>query len=171
VLLEVAIFPFNWPPRGFARCNGQTLPLAQNQALFALLGTYWGGDGRNTVGLPNICGRVPIYYDNVSIPFSSTGGAETVTLTLGMMPGHTHTFVASSDTADQSYATGNYLAAGVDNTGAAFPIYTTQTTSLVTMSPETCSVVGEGLAHNNMQPSLVLNFCIATAGVWPSRND
>jgi microcystin-dependent protein len=170
-LCEIYIFPFNWPPRGFALCNGQTLPAAQNQALLALMGTFWGGDGRTTVGLPNMSGRVPIFFDNTTIPFASMAGTENVALSTAMIPQHTHTFVASSDPADQPYATGNYLASGVDNSGAAFPTFTTQTSPIVQMSAESCGVTGGGVAHANTQPSLVLNFCIATMGVWPSRNE
>jgi microcystin-dependent protein len=172
-LSEIFTFSFDWAPQGFAQCDGQIMNASQNQALMALLSNLWGGDGRTTFGLPDLRGRVPTCCDNSSVRPGSKGGTETVVLTQATMPAHTHTFVASTDAADKRVPASNYLAPGTNVDGTDCPIFVpapTVATSIVQMSPLTCSSIGAGLGHNNVQPSLALNFCIAMQGVFPCRN-
>jgi microcystin-dependent protein len=162
---EIRIFPFNFAPRGWAFCNGQLIPISQNTALFSLVGTMYGGDGRSTFALPNFQGRTPIGQgqgpglSNRSI--GETGGSESVTLLQSEMPNHTHTMSQSLRPADslnpqaQGLGTGNNVYAPSANLSA--------------MSQTSLSPAGGGMPHNNMQPYLALNFCIAMQGVFPPR--
>jgi microcystin-dependent protein len=156
---EIRIFSFNFPPKGWALCNGQTLPINQNQALFSLLGTTYGGNGINTFLLPNLQSRTPIYVGNGFV-LGQTGGEQNHTLIINEMPGHTHLVTASSFAADKSVTLGNVWA----QTDSAYDSVATGT-----MDPTAVPMVG-GQPHNNMPPYLVLNFCIALSGIFPSRN-
>jgi microcystin-dependent protein len=174
---EIRCFSFGRIPRGWAVCNGQLLPISQNQALFSLIGTYYGGDGRSNFQLPNLNGRVPIHYNasqqalpNYPIQIGNTLGAETVTLTFGNLPAHRHTLQASTAAATLVPATNNYLAiAPSPHFGyAAVP---TDQSQLAALDSSVVSSDGSGAAHTNMQPYLALNFCIATFGLYPPRPD
>ena len=170
-IAEIRIWGLNFAPRGWAFCDGQLLPIAQNTALFSLVGTYYGGDGRTTFGLPNLQGRAPMHPGNG--PGLSTrrlwehGGVNTVTLTEAQMPNHNHlgvnpTTPVDSEPADLSGPAGNFLAV---TTGSRNRIYREPLTAV-----PTGATAGGGQAHTNMQPYLALNFCIALTGLYPSRN-
>jgi len=161
-LSEIRIFAFNFPPKGWAFCNGQLLPINQNQALFSLLGTTYGGDGQTTFALPDLRGRAPIHMGS-SFSLGQRGGEEAHTLTMGEMAAHTHQTRGSADNATVAPPTNNFWAS---NTG--FTPY--GTTANIAMSPTCIGNVGGGQAHENRSPFLVLNFCIALQGIFPSQN-
>ncbi len=167
-LAEIRIFAGNFAPRGWAFCNGQLLPIAQNTALFSLIGTTYGGDGRSTTALPNLKGRAPMHPGRgpglTARRLGQKGGTETVTLTEAQMPNHTHTLEARPASGSTSDPAGNFFAA---LTGANF--YTTDTSSLTGMAAGAVQNAGGSLAHNNVQPYLALNFIIALVGLYPSR--
>lgn len=168
-LAEVHIFGFNFPPRGYAQCNGQLLPIAQNQALYALLGTTYGGDGRTTFALPDLRSRVPIHKGTAQGANRTLGqksGQEKVQLTTDQIPAHSHDYAlkASTDAATATTPAGNLPATVVP----AFNTYGAPSTP-ASGSGAVVSTVG-GQAHNSMQPYLALNFCIALQGLFPSRN-
>ena len=159
---EMRIFSFNFPPKGWALCNGQLLPINQNQALFALLGTTYGGDGRVNFGLPNLQGRVPVHFGN-GFALGQSGGAQSHTLSLPELPMHTHPVRAANSAADTNTATAAaYLGRQAGTYRAA--------SNLVPMAPTAISNVGGGQAHLNMQPYLTLSVCIALQGIFPSQN-
>ena len=160
---EIRPFGFNFAPRGWALCDGQILPINQNQALFSLLGTTYGGDGRTTFALPDLRGRSPIGFDSQR-PLGGRDGEEQVTLTLGQLASHDHSVNASSDAATAGTVTGNALA----NTGSSLAYG--NAASLVATNPAAVAAAGGGQAHDNMQPFLTLNYCIAVQGLFPSRN-
>lgn len=160
-LSEIKIFSFNYAPKGWALCNGQILPINQNQALFSLLGTTYGGDGRVNFALPNLQGRVPFHMGN-GHTLGEAGGEVAHTLNLSEMPAHTHTPGASSAAANASNPVGNLWA-----NGGKSIYYASSNTS---MSPQAISNSGGGQPHDNMAPYLVLNFCIALQGIFPSQN-
>ena len=166
---EIRIFPFNFAPTGWALCNGQLMPISQNTALFALLGTTYGGDGKSTFALPNLQGTTPMQAGQgpgLSLrDLGELGGEQTVTLLQTEMPAHNHGAVAASGTGQPS-PVGNAWASGL-KTGPS--IYTPSNTNDVQMSPQALSVTGGSLPHNNMMPYLTLNFCIALQGVFPTR--
>lgn len=170
-LSQISTFGFNFAPRGFAVCDGQLLPINTNQALFALIGTEFGGDGRTTVGLPEFRGRVPVHFGGMYAPkIGYASGQEIVSLTSSSIPGHGHAVMAETvaDTAtNTNEPNGNMLATSPQ--GKEF--YNTLMSSTMTpMSTDAVSRAGGGQAHNNMQPSLVINFCMALQGLFPSRN-
>lgn len=153
---------FNFPPKGWALCNGQFLPINQNQALFALLGTTYGGNGQTTFALPNLRGRVPIHMGS-GHGLGETAGSTSVTVNIQQLPTHLHPMNATN--ADQNrMATpdGNFL-------GPANNLYA-DPGSLVSLHPGSVTNVGGSQPHNNMMPYAVLNFCIALQGIFPSRN-
>jgi microcystin-dependent protein len=159
---EIKIVSFNYAPKGWALCNGQLLPINQNQPLFALIGTTYGGDGRTTFGLPNLRGQVPIHMGN-GHTLGETGGQTAHTLNISEMPTHLHPLQGTSVTGSLNVTTGNIL--GVSQA----PIYG-QPQNLTPINPASVTNVGGSQAHNNMMPYLVLNFIIALQGIFPSRN-
>ena len=166
---EIRIFPFNFAPRGWASCNGQLLPLSQNTALFSLLGTTYGGDGRSTFALPNLQGSAPMHPGQgpgLSLhDLGETGGSQTVSLLESEMPSHSHTLNASSTTGTKSLPSANSLA----RTSGATPYLPPAGAPLVAMSATSLAVAGGSQPHNNMMPYLTLNFNIALQGVFPPR--
>lgn len=161
-LSEIQIFAFDFPPRGWAQCSGQLLPINQNQALFALLGTFYGGNGQTTFALPDLRGRVPFHIGNVFLQ-GEKGGTENHALTIPEMPAHSHAAIASSNTANQQSPSGNMWA-----NGAAAPPY--KSTSNAAMSSAAIGNTGGNQPHENRMPYLVMNYCIALQGFFPSRN-
>lgn len=166
---EIRIFPFNFAPKGWAFCDGQILPLSQNTALFSLLGTTYGGDGKSNFALPNMQGNAPMHPGQgpgLSLhDLGEMGGAESVTLLQSEIPAHSHGVMAATiDNADSNVPTNNNI--GKAST-KVFNIATAG--SQVQMNPSTIGITGSSLPHNNMMPYLTLNFCIALQGVYPSR--
>lgn len=173
---EIFMFGFNWAPKGFSLCNGNQLPVSQNQALFSLLGTTFGGNGSTNFALPDLRGRTSLGITNGAAPITyqqgSFGGAETVTLTQTQVPPHTHNIMASSAAANQNPPSNtNFLAkpGTWQNGGTQIDLYGPAAGTLASMATGAISTVG-GQGHNNMQPSLVTNFCIALSGFFPMRN-
>lgn len=166
-LAEVRIVGFNFAPRGWAFCDGQILPINQNQSLYSLLGTTYGGDGRTTFALPDLRGRTPIHVGSSNGTHHQEGqksGEETHTLSAAEMPNHDHVLRASSTDANESSPTGHVLSRSV------VPEAYREPGNLGAMNAGTVTNVGGGQAHENMQPYLALNFCIALRGLFPSRN-
>ena len=160
---EVKIMSFSFPPKGWAFCDGQLLPINQNQALFSLLGTTYGGDGRQTFALPNLQSRVPVSTGN-GHTLGELGGEQNHTLVLSEMASHNHPANCNNALGTVESPSGAYWAA--DNNGNA-PYSTSGGT---TMAAGAISTVGGDQPHNNMAPFLVLNFCIALQGIFPSQN-
>jgi len=160
-LSEIKIMSFGFPPRGWAQCNGQLLPINQNQALFSLLGTTYGGDGRTTFGVPNLQGRTPVHPGN-GIALGQLGGEAAHALSVVEMPPHTHGAYATTTPGDSPIPGGNLL-------GEADNLYGTLANP-VALQASTVSTSGGGQPHNNLQPYLVLNFCIALQGVFPTKS-
>jgi microcystin-dependent protein len=161
-MAEVKIISWNFAPKGWAFCNGQLLPINQNQALFSILGTTYGGNGQTNFALPNLQGRTPIHWGG-GFTLGEVGGQTAHTITASEMPAHNHIPVGNSSTADLSTPVGNFFSDG----GKA--IYS-QTNPDGAMFPGLVSNVGGSQPHNNMSPYLVLNFIIALQGVFPSQN-
>ena len=163
---EIRMFGCNFAPRNFTTCNGQLLPISQNTALFSLLGTFYGGNGQTTFALPNLAGRAPMAQGQgpglSPRDLGEMGGSENVTLLLTEMPAHTHALPAQGSRADRANASGAALAASAD------PVYSTGA-SAGPMNPQAVGFVGGNQPHNNQQPYLVINFCIAVAGIYPAR--
>lgn len=171
-LAEVRMVGFNFAPRGWALCDGQILPINQNQSLYSLLGTTYGGDGRTSFALPDLRGRTPTHVGRsnggADHQLGEKSGEETHTLSAAEMPQHTHELHATNDSADQGSPSGN-LPAQVSASLDA--IYGSAGDALdVNLSADSISNTGGGQAHDNMQPYLVVNFCIALQGLFPSRN-
>jgi microcystin-dependent protein len=172
---EITMFGFNFPPKGWAFCQGQLLPISQNTALFALLGTTYGGDGKSTFALPNLQDSTPNgqgagagleqYF------IGQEGGSPTVTLLLTELPAHSHTFAANTNTGTTASSPNNQLGIGAGGTKQnAYNANIYSTASVTTnLSPFAIGVAGSSFPHNNMQPYLTLNFCIAMQGVFPPR--
>ena len=170
-IAEVRIFAGNFAPRNWAFCNGQLLPIAQNTALFSLIGTTYGGDGRSTTALPNLQGRSPMHAGRgpglTSRRLGEKTGVQAVALTEAQIPSHSHTFrvdatgsALGGPTNTSSVANSRQMDAWQSNTSA----------NLVDMAAQTLSTTGGGQAHNNIQPFLALNFIIALQGLYPSRS-
>ena len=165
-LAEIRIVGFNFAPRGWAFCDGQILPIDQNQSLYSLLGTYYGGDGRASFGLPDLRGRTAINKSD-GHSLAQNGGTETVTLSSAEMPAHTHVTKANSSEGDNASPAGDNLSA----TPAGELLYNDPgAASMTALRAGTVTNAGGGQAHDNMQPYLALNFCIALQGLYPSRN-
>ncbi|MEO0868044.1 MAG: tail fiber protein [Cyanobacteria bacterium J06642_11] len=162
-LAEVRLFGFNFPPRGWATCDGQILPISQNQSLYSLLGTTYGGDGRTTFALPDLRGRTPIHVGN-SYSQGRRDGSETNTLTAADMPSHTHSLLASSQTVDDRSADNSLLGQNTSNP------YSSNSGATVNMATIAVTNAGGGQPYNNMQPFLAIYFCIALTGTFPPRN-
>ena len=160
-LSEIKIVSFNFPPKGWALCNGQLLPINQNQALFSLLGTTYGGDGRVNFALPNLQGRIPNHMGN-GFTLGERGGETAHTLNISELPAHNHVPVGSSNTPNQASPSGNLWAAGNAQVFAPTPNSA--------MNPQCILPVGGNQPHENMSPYLVLNFIIALQGIFPSQN-
>jgi microcystin-dependent protein len=159
---EIRLFTFNFAPKGWAMCNGQLLPINQNQALFSLLGTTYGGDGRVNFALPNLQGRVPMHQGR-GFALGQVAGETTHTLLAAEMPTHTHVVAGSPNASTVASPTGNYLATSPGNVYGPPPANTS-------LMPATLTDAGGGQPHDNMSPYLVLNFCIALQGIFPSQN-
>ena len=162
---EIRLFSWNFSPRNWAFCNGQILSIAQNQALFALLGTMYGGNGVSTFALPNLQSATPIHFGNGFTQGEATG-TEQVTLTLSTMPSHTHTMYGTSTTADKKGGGANVFANDT-STGTDF---FAPSGNLTALDPQEIGPSGGSQPHTNMQPYLVMNYCIALYGIFPSRN-
>jgi len=162
---EIRVFSFPFAPKGWALCNGQLLGIQQNAALFSLIGTTYGGNGTTTFGLPNLQGRVPIGVGNGSFPatWGEIGGEPQHTLLPTEMAGHTHTMMGVTTGTPGRTPSGTTM---LGNTGGA-ALYGTGTTGA--LAAPTISTYSGGQPHNNLQPYLVLNFCIALVGIFPSR--
>jgi microcystin-dependent protein len=154
---ELRLMSFNFPPKGWAYCNGQFLPINQNQALFALLGTMYGGNGQTTFALPDLRGRTPIHAGAGFVPGQQLG-QEAHVLTMGEMPAHNHVLRGRAGAGDQ--AAPGTLAGAANAYGPA--------ADLTTLHPASVTSVGGGQAHENMSPYLVVQWCIALQGVFPS---
>jgi microcystin-dependent protein len=163
---EIRIFPFNFAPKGWAWCNGQLLPLSQNTALFSLLGTTYGGDGKSNFALPNMQGNAPMHPGQgpgLSLhDLGETGGSETVSLLESEIPAHSHGLLGVDD--NGTFKTpGNMIFAGGNQ------MYLNPAAVNTSLSPQVLAPAGGDQPHNNMQPYLTLNFCIALQGVFPPR--
>jgi len=159
-LAEIRMFAFGFPPRGWALCNGQILPINQNQALFSLMGTMYGGNGQTTFALPDLRGKTPISFGGNKVQ-GQIGGEESHTLTINEMPAHVHTVSASNAVPDAPLPASDYSA---QNTGAYAP------TPDATMAPTAVGNSGGSQPHPNMGPYLVISFCVCLQGIFPSRN-
>jgi len=172
---EVTMYAFNFPPKGWAFCNGQLMPISQNTALFSLLGTMYGGDGKSTFALPDFQGMAAVGQGQGSglSPYfvGETTGVENVTLLQTEIPSHNHPFFGTSATGTTKSSNTNQLAvAGSAGKQATYAgNYLSTANPNVQLSPLSTSVVGSGFPHENMQPYLTLNFCIALQGVFPAR--
>ncbi len=163
-LSEIRIMSFNFPPKGWALCNGQLLPINQNQALFSLLGTTYGGDGQTNFALPDLRARVPVHVGS-GHTLGERGGEQAHTVTVAEASQHTHTFNANSTATGGTASPNNKFLGGGNNVYAA-----ANAGSLTALRPETITNVGGSQAHLNMQPFLIVSFCIALQGIFPSPN-
>jgi microcystin-dependent protein len=167
-LAEIRMVGFNFAPRGWAFCDGQILPINQNQSLYSLLGTTYGGDGRTSFALPDLRGRAPIHVGQSAggtiHTLGEKSGEESETLTQAEIPSHDHDVSASADVASLPVPAGNQLADSAPNENWHSP------TNLQAMHSATIANAGGGQGHENMQPWLALHFCIALQGLFPSRN-
>ncbi len=169
---EIKMFACNFAPRGWAFCNGQLLSISQNTALFSLLGTTFGGDGRTTLALPNLQGRGALSSGHgpglSTRALGQTGGSETVTLTLNQMPSHRHPVNAKISGGTASPTNMVWGTAGAAKAAANF--YAPAASPTVAMNPAALATIGGNQLHNNMMPYLALNICIALVGVYPPRS-
>jgi len=167
---EIRIFPFNFAPTGWAFCDGQLMPISQNTALFALLGTVYGGDGKSNFALPDMQGNAPMQPGQgqglSERILGEMSGVESITLLQSEIPVHTHTVMTMSDPGTLQAPGPDRILARSSNATA----YQTNTSAnLQMMAPQALALAGGGLPHNNMQPYLTLNFCIALQGIFPQR--
>lgn len=169
---QVMMTGFSFAPRFFAQCNGQLLPINQNQALFSLLGTQYGGNGTTNFALPDLRSRTPVGYASSvdpswqppSVQIGQSAGVETVTLLASNLPSHQHQATASTQDGTTRNPNGNVFAS------TSVPIYGSSGGAQVPLSPATIAPSGGGQAHSNLQPYTTINFCIALSGIFPSRN-
>jgi len=166
---EIRMFAGNFAPRGWAFCDGQLLAVSQNDALFSLLGTIYGGDGRTTFGLPDMRGRIPLHAGTgpglSQRRLGAKGGAEKVTLTVNQLPSHTHNFQASQDIANQTDPSGQFIAQST-----LIDLYVQDTNPSESMATNSVDGIGGSRSHTNLQPFLCINYIIALFGIYPSRN-
>ena len=166
---EIRIFGFNFAPRGWATCDGQLLPLSQNTALFSLLGTTYGGNGKSNFALPNMAGNTPMHWGQSTTgtiyDLGQVGGSAYVTLLESEIPSHTHLLQVAADIGDQN-APLNTRSLTTSNNG---PIYAPDSSAPSNMAFQSLAPYGGSLPHNNLQPYLTLMFCIALQGVFPAR--
>lgn len=172
---QITLYPYNFAPKGWAMCQGQLLPISQNTALFSLIGTFFGGNGTSTFALPDLRGRVPVGFGQPpggsAYDMGEIGGIENVTL-LGTQTAHNHTLNATTTQGTVNNPSGAILASpavGRGSTGSSGQPYNPGTPN-TTLMPTSLAFAGNGLPHNNIQPSLVLTPCIALTGVFPARN-
>jgi microcystin-dependent protein len=159
---QLMLASFNFAPKGWAMCNGKLMAINQNQALFSLLGTTYGGDGRQTFGLPNLQGRTPVGFGN-SITPGQLGGEDLHTVNISELPAHTHTWSASAAIANLGKPNGALVA------GQGANLFTSAS-NLAPMNQGTLQSIGASQPHENRQPFLVMNWCIALQGLFPTRN-
>ena len=171
-LAEIRIWAINYAPRGWAFCDGQLLPIANNTALFSLIGTTYGGDGRSTTAVPNLQGRAPMHPGRgpglTARRLGEKVGVETVTLSEAQIPSHNHTWRGATDKPDTNVPTAAVPSRHKDNNIER--VYSNDQTKLVDFASEQMANTGGGQDHENMQPYIGLNFCIALVGEYPSRN-
>jgi microcystin-dependent protein len=165
-LAEIRLMSFGFAPRGWAQCNGQILPINQNQALFSLLGTTYGGDGRVNFALPDLRGRVPLHFNN-SFSLGQRGGEEVHTLSISEMAIHNHTMQGTFPDTNNAATSGSNAFWGQVGDGST--LYSTNAAN-ASMNAGAISNIGGSQAHENRQPYLTLNFCIALQGIFPSPN-
>ena len=158
---EIRMFAGNFAPAGWMLCQGQTLSIAENEVLFQLIGTTYGGDGQSTFNLPNLASRVPVHQGNTFI-LGQTGGVENVTLTTQQIPAHNHTFIASGDAANQITAANGVVASAV-----SLSMYFTAAPD-ASLNANAITLTGGSQPHTNLQPLLAINFIISLFGVFPS---
>jgi microcystin-dependent protein len=161
---EIRMFAGNFQPAGWMFCEGQLLPISENETLFNLIGTTYGGDGQSTFALPDLRGRIPIHQGNGFI-LAETGGAEEITLSVNQIPAHSHPLLASNDNATGNAPLNNVLAA---TTGATVSAYGTDT-PIITINPQVVSPTGGSQPHSNFQPYLCVDFIISLFGIFPSQ--
>ncbi len=178
---QIKLFPFAFAPSGWALCQGQQMQIQQNQALYSLLGTYYGGDGKTYFNLPDLRDRVPIHsgaiqaaVDRIAVSYGKPNGSETITLTSAQLPAHNHAVIGENALGDLTSPTAQTTCLWSIPSGSTLqqvPVNPYTTTPNVTMDPSTITNTGGGQGHNNMQPFLVLNFCIAIQGIYPTRSE
>lgn len=165
---EIRIFGFNFAPKGWAFCNGQLMPISQNTALFSLLGTTYGGDGKSTFGLPDLQGAAPMHPgDGPGLSWhvlGETGGSDTVSLLESEIPAHAHSLMSQAAVGNRTNPLGNAIARVQGATA-----YAPNGPTAAQLAPQAVTPAGGDQPHNNMQPYLTLNFCIALQGVFPQR--
>jgi len=165
---EIRLFGFNFAPMDWALCNGQLMQISQNDALYSLLGTTFGGDGVTTFALPDLRGRVAVHPDNSTIHQGQMTGSETVTLTVSQLPMHTHALNANSNDSNQVGGQNNVLAKSVNpSRGTRSSFGPAQ--NMAGMNQGCIGNFGSSQPHDNMQPYLVVNFCISLSGIYPTR--
>lgn len=165
---EIRLMPYEWPPKRWMLCQGQTLPINTNQALFSLLGTTYGGDGVTTFQLPDLRGR-SVQHASSANPLGARAGQETVALSSNQMPAHNHAVMAASGNGNTTAFAGALVADAVAS-GNPVNVYAEAGGPAQPLIPAAVSPQGANQPHDNTQPSLVLNYCIAVAGIFPSRN-
>ena len=167
---EIRAFGFNFPPKGWAFCDGQLMPISQNTALFSLLGTTFGGDGKSTFALPNLKGQAAIQEGQgpglSDYQLGQTGGSQTESLLISEVPAHAHQARGTSEPAAQQAPASNRVLA---RSTPGFAYQSNTNSNLVPLDPRAASVTGAGFPHNNLPPGLVVNYCIALQGVFPPR--
>ncbi|WP_375445358.1 phage tail protein [uncultured Fibrella sp.] len=173
---QICLFGFNFAPKNWAFCNGQLMSIAQNSALFALLGTTYGGDGVNTFALPDLRGRAALHFGSgpglTPRQMGESSGSENVTLLSSQMPVHNHLLMVSAQIGTEASPTGNVVATPigtVDTDGTNVSVKAYNPTPNSTAYPQAIGMAGSGQSHQNMQPYLVMNYCIALTGIFPSR--